>query len=752
MPVPSRYVMLLAIVSTVAMCWGTPRQIQTSAVPRADTAVKLELRLGDGRTQFHLGEIVPVELVFSSDESTEFSIFNPECEGRRTYQFHIEPPAFSDRLVEADAGLFGYFVDTCGHGGSNTVNLKDNPIQAKQVLNEWFRIDTPGEYRVSVRSFRFSVSSNSVELVILPSDPEWEKAELERAVELIRFPKEKPEHDQGCQIVRFLETDAATTELISRYAQGDCTTNVEAAIIGARDRSSVLRQLEDGINAPTVPISASYLRTLSIVSLYGQHPDWYPIWIKQSDSQKPLEAEPKSRLWSQKSAVPSEELRYMQMVSSSLPRKTVQARAATLEQLLIISRSLTSLNALEIPEAVTNALREQLPETFSQLSGSQQALVLGSLWPEVKVPAFIPVLKAIVDSSPPNPPRASALRRLYELSPADGREAILRELGAEHPRVSIDILGILPDKELPEFDRMALRRLQREIENKEYPPYASNYIQRYASAAIAEDLQRLINAEPQLVYESVGAAECQQQANLLAYFLRVRPSLGAEMLQKSMREQRKPNGCHTELLRRLVDRHMSSEVESVALAALDDPEPRVVQSALFVLKQYGSVKARDLLWQHFRIWSAAWQPRAKALELPDEREQVATEGAYFETLSAPYGWITSVEDLRTLRTLCVSRQCVENADRAINHWPQGALQIIVSEPQGDEFNEKVGIANYFSVIGTVDRLKNKMAQYPKGSIFTIESSYNARNTVQRVYDELKPWAAEQGLELQVRRP
>lgn len=164
------------------------------------------------------------------------------------------------------------------------------------------------------------------------------------------------------------------------------------------------------------------------------------------------------------------------------------------------------------------------------------------------------------------------------------------------------------------------------------------------------------------------------------------------------------------------------------------------------------MKAKDPLWQHFRIWSAAWQPRAKALELPDERQQVATEGAYFETLSAPYGWITSVEDLRTLRTLCVSRQCVENADRAINYWPQGALQIIVSEPQGDEFNEKVGIANYFSVIGTVDRLKNKMSQYPKGSIFTIESSYNSRNTVQRIYDELKPWVAEQDFGLQVHRP
>jgi hypothetical protein len=183
---------------------------------------------------------------------------------------------------------------------------------------------------------------------------------------------------------------------------------------------------------------------------------------------------------------------------------------------------------------------------------------------------------------------------------------------------------------------------------------------------------------------------------------------------------------------------MSPEVESVALAVLDDPEPRVVQSALFVLKHYGSVKAKDPLWQHFRIWSAAWQPRAKAFELPDERQQVATEGAYFETLSAPYGWITSVEDLRTLRTLCVSRQCVENADRAINYWPQGALQI--------------GIANYFSVIGTVDRLKNKMSQYPKGSIFTIESSYNSRDTVQRIYDELKPWVAEQDFGLQVHRP
>jgi hypothetical protein len=49
----------------------------------------------------------------------------------------------------------------------------------------------------------------------------------------------------------------------------------------------------------------------------------------------------------------------------------------------------------------------------------------------------------------------------------------------------------------------------------------------------------------------------------------------------------------------------------------------------------------------------------------------------------------------------------------------------------------------------MERLKEKMLQFPKGYVFTIDARYREKPVIQRYYKDLEPWAAEHGYKLQL---
>jgi hypothetical protein len=266
---------------------------------------------------------------------------------------------------------------------------------------------------------------------------------------------------------------------------------------------------------------------------------------------------------------------------------------------------------------------------------------------------------------------------------------------------------------------------------------ATGLVQRFASPAIAERLRVLLNS-------GIGKMECASEANLLAYFLRVSPRVGAAMLRRELQAGDR-SGCL--ILRRLAEVRMSPEVEDAALETLNDPNPSVIRNALYVLQRYGSSKTKKPLLRHFRRWHDAWKPRAKELQNPENREQASMDRAYFTSIGAAQGWLCSKKDLQALGELCVTKPCKDHAAETINYWMHMELMIQFSAPVGEEVVGRIGIAHYSGVIGTMDRLKQKMAQYPKGSVFTLDARFEEHEMVEHIYDELKPWAAEHAFDL-----
>ena len=395
------------------------------------------------------------------------------------------------------------------------------------------------------------------------------------------------------------------------------------------------------------------------------------------------------------------------------------------------------LGYVEIPEEILSAVRERMPAVFAKLPQSDQEYVLRNGWPQLKSQAMIPVLRQIAEG--PRQRRGAALRRLYELSPEDARPLLLQAIRSQDSHVGIDVLSILPEKELPELDGIMLERVKERFQaGGGGLVLATALAQRFATPAVAESLSSILN-------DGIGKMDCESEANLLAYVLRVAPRDGEAMLRKELQAGGRA-GCV--ILRRLAPIRMSAEVEEVALDALKAPDAGIAQDALYVLQLYGSPQTREPLLGRFREWHDAWLSRAKELDNPENRERASMDLSYFTTIAAAQGWVCSKEDLRALKDLCVTENCKEEATRLIDGRRSTWFMIGFDAPVGNQVAERVWMDGYSGVIGTMGRLKQKMAQYPKGSVFKLDTRFKERALAESFYGELKPWAVERGFDLQ----
>ena len=128
------------------------------------------------------------------------------------------------------------------------------------------------------------VESNRVSFEILPRDAAWEASELETARRIVDAKILPPGAIPGCRMMRFLGTDAAAMEMVRRSSadtgQG-CDFEYMAGLFSALNRAAVVQAMEDGLRAADQPVTASYLRTLSTLSVYLQHPELRPAQTRE---------------------------------------------------------------------------------------------------------------------------------------------------------------------------------------------------------------------------------------------------------------------------------------------------------------------------------------------------------------------------------------------------------------------------------------------------------------------------------------
>jgi hypothetical protein len=529
--------------------------------------------------------------------------------------------------------------------------LGEKPFTVKLELNEWFRFDKPGTYTLNVKSRRvtdesvgphtvISVESNTVSFEILPRDATWEASELETARRIVDAKRPPLGARAGCRMMRFLGTEAAAMEMIRRYGadtdQG-CDFEYIVGLFSAANREAVVRAMEAGLRAGDQPMTASYLRTLSTLSVYLQHPEFRPEQTRETKGRLVAGGELSRRSDLIDAALSG----YGDILTAAMPDKSDRARAITLaEAQTLVPRQ---------PSVRSVTSRDQLAGAFLDLPVERQANLLEYQWRTVAGPAMLPALRRLVDAPPTNSPSLPdlALRRLAQLAPAEARPLILREIQSPRRGATLKTLGSLSDAELPDLDDALAANF--EASNSEIH---AALVQRYATRKIAPRI--LASAD-----DKIGRMACSQQTSILAYFLRIDEVTGASLLDRAMTSR--TTGCWR-FLNQIADLRMTPVVQSRAIADLDNPDPDVVIAAIQTLGQHGSAAAREPLHAAFQRWHATWAGREAELELSHAAErpnarQPMVEDAFRQAIGAGQGWRTRASELHQLQPLCVTDNC-----------------------------------------------------------------------------------------------
>jgi hypothetical protein len=358
-------------------------------------------------------------------------------------------------------------------------------------------------------------------------------------------------------------------------------------------------------------------------------------------------------------------------------------------------------------------------------------------WNVISSPAMLPVLRQLYQHPPdlheiPSPFPGAALMRIYELAPAEGRQLILDELSRPDSRVGISVLGLLPDKELPQLEDTLVSNAMNRMDATSIA-----LVSRYVSAA---SLPRL-----RVVFERlIGRMACAQQASLLSYFLRADQNYGLEMTRKAL-GARKVTRCYPDVLIQVAGDTITPEFEALAAQYLDDPHPEVVMSAVKVLCEHGSVANKSKIKVAIKRLLQRWQEEKVDPDAPLPGG-VPFAGYLAESLLRVYAkatpWVTPREEFQELADLCLTAQCRQQL-KPRDLTADTNIFFFYFEGSHAERRFTLGEYETLSWLG----LKQKVLQFPKGAKFTWHLHNAPKELDEKLFDELKSYLAENGFQL-----
>jgi hypothetical protein len=720
---------VLAQLTTAASAYGVAAQ-SVSAAP-----VSLALRLSDQRRQFRPGEIIPIELEFSSATQKRFTVDGATYDrsGRLTIDEFV-----IDRIDDMSDPMLDYFGSIGGYigGGLRIMGvLGEQPFTVTLELNEWFRFDKPGRYTLGVKSRRVTdesvtphavvlVESNTVSFEILPRDATWEASQVDTARRMIDATQPPLGARAGCRMLRFLGTEAATMEMIRRYGaaigQG-CEFDYMAGLFSAPDRAAVVRAMEGALRAPDQAVTRSYLRTLSVLSVYLQHPEFRPAQTRETKGRLLAGGELSMR----SDLIDAAMAMYGDILTAAMQDKTDRARAITLTE----GQALAQRQSL----ARSATSQDQLAAGFLDLPVERQINLLEYQWRTLAGPAMLPVLRRLVAAAPTDAPSVAdlALRRLAQLAPHEARPLIVREIQNPRSGATLKTLGSLPDAVLPDLDEA----LAANFEASDTDIHAA-LVQRYATRTVAPRILASVG-------DKIGAMACRQQASIVAYFLRVDEAIGSMLLDRAMTSR--ATGCWRSL-DQIAALRMTPVVETRAIADLDSSDPDVVIAAIQTLGQYGSPAALEPLRTAFQRWHVTWVKRAaelvysRAVERPNARQGMV-EDAFRQAIGTGRAWLVRATELRELQSLCVTDNCRTQTGHMIHEDDTRIVLWSINEP--DESHIELAQYRFTSIAA----LEEKLSQYPRGTTFVLQRTANETGDVTGAISRLVAFAASRRLSI-----
>jgi hypothetical protein len=717
-----RFVSSTLLVGLSAVCiWMLSGQ-RTSAqeLPEASNPIYdagPQLHLAVSKTEFRCGEVIPLNLVFTSatPDRYQISLASYDRSGRMSQQFLIDPKeGTSDPLQSYFNSAWGFL----GGGLFSVKFLSPSPTTIQLDLNEWVRFDQPGTYRLTVLSQRVSdtrasdyprnagreLKSNPVELRITAADAAWQQVQFAQIVETLNLPGpssgsvQTDPRQAALKALRYLGSEEAARELARRLRGEDSHTDWDCmfGLIGSPHRDTGLEEMSKLLEDADFPVSDLFLTTMSVLPL---DPKEAPGSLRKQRDEN-LKA-------------------FRQRLVSALPNKRGKALAVSLD---------TAMLGMDpkMPPELKGKLVSQLIETFPALPVEKQTTWLQYRWQEVAGPGWLPVLRPLANRYEDFPePRlmsayeslqlsAAALKRWYELDPEGARGAVITEISRPKPRYNATILGLLPDETLPDVEHVIAEHFLA-TDNYEIEGNLASLLFRYADRAVLPDVLGKID-------NLVGKWACEPQDQALAYVLKVDTGTAKPLIERAI-DARGPDSsaCRHMLLTDIGGLQNSSLLEELAVRSLSDSDPEVANNAANFLGRYGSADAEQALWNRYEAWSREWNGRADELRfvgagknphLWDANLGQSLAGA----LASGTNWLSDESKLHRIQALSVGTNMQGDIEQALQAWSRRPFTISYIGSVPPRFT----IAQYNAM--SLDSLKKKLAQFPTGTKFVLSPS------------------------------
>jgi hypothetical protein len=392
----------------------------------------------------------------------------------------------------------------------------------------------------------------------------------------------------------------------------------------------------------------------------------------------------------------------------------------------------------QLAPADQEKVRPWVPGVLAPLSKEDVTNVLNSKWLMAKSPELLPVLLKMYDALPDeqvspgkygaSEERNALLRRAYELSPEQVRPRVLaaiKDPGGRFDELWMTSLLGLPDRELPEMDE-AFRAMVNAPRGAESVPFWvwPKLVGRYGTAKIEQEVKGYFAGAP-------GRWACEQQAWMLAYFLRVDPDYGRQAFAQCLATRAAPaSRCWGTQFNQVAALIWTPELESLAIAALDDRDAEVPGSAAQALRLKGSRAAKEAL---LAALGRAYVPNPPRDSQSPKNPENARRGGIVRALLQGHAWVLTPEELAAVEAQALDKDLVEycrsvaaQTEISVNLALQGSGTAALS----------VGGERY----DTLDALESKVSLYPAGTIFKVEGA--ADDPVRQAF---VTWARERKL-------
>jgi hypothetical protein len=619
-----------------------------------------------------------------------------------------------------------------GLGGGLRTNptLSSEPHRIQLALNDWFRFDKPGRYRFYLKSARVSRAhqpddreegrvyiapvSNILEIEITEPDASWQIAklrEIETTLGHIDPAVDEPKVRQARKELVYLGTRGAV-QLNLGIARQDGATADTFGLIAAPDRAFVISELDRYIDEPGTLITSQIIRLRTLFEFAASHPNMTPFRFQDvsPEKMKSLQEDAEKR-----------QVIFRQMLRrrtaamiSLLSRKSETVREQCANAIAEFAPEEAHAAKIVPPEDF-GMTREELIAGFEKLREDRQSALLTAKWDLIRGKEMIPALLKIVERARANEvpttstsfalwhgPQTlgeSALDRLLQLAPEEGRSLLLKDIAGSTPRFANFAAHRLPAHDVPSADVTFTRAL------KQNPDASIPLIARFGTMSIADAVHRAYKTQ---------SWPCEEENSFVAYFMRVRPEEGKQILADAM-ANREHRGCHRWLLSRVADIVWNHEMEEVTIATLDDSDTRTATGAAHVLAQHGSARVETVLWRKLEHWSEKWRGRAKErnnakTDDDPERRDMGLGSALVDALMTARAWYFDDKQQDRLASLRIEDWT------GLGNLPNSSDEVRVEVSNGSPiYGESYQVAQYKLL--TMADLKSKMTQFPAATRF-----------------------------------